>query len=368
MKKFWMISMLLIAALFVISCGDGGEEEGGESAACTEQGALRCSGDMVQKCDQETWKNFENCADAGKTCNAGKCEAAGGNDNTDTGSDNTDTGNPLNCAEIYQCMVDCGADQTCQQNCFDKGSSDGQTQVYALIQCLNTCSESSTTDEEFQNCATEQCANEIDNCEGFGGGAPADENYHSPYGSLSLNFSIDQIANASDGQTSQVGIATAAFATGTYGNGMTSVTPADAYLIQSMASYSVDAQYGNSIGIQQVPVYNNNGQGAGGNPVVILDIPEENAAVGVLNTSLMQGAQAMLYVVDINWNAAQPSITCFHAFGEGNVNITALGDYANHGNIALTGDITLYSPKNYMNYGDISGQFQQPLTICNPVQ
>ncbi|MBO4699948.1 hypothetical protein J5690_10155, partial [bacterium] len=153
------------------------------------------------------------------------------------------------------------------------------------------------------------------------------------------------------------------FATGTYGNGSASVTPADAYMIQSMASYSVDSQ-GNTIGIQQVPVYVQGQQGVGGNPVTILVIDEENAAVGSLNTSLFQGAQAMLYVVDVNWGTGY--LSCFHAFGEGTVNITSIGDYANHGGISLNGSVTLYSPKNYaQGTGDISADLG--VDVCDPV-
>lgn len=379
MKKFWMISMLLIAALFVVSCGDG--EEGGEGGndACTEQGALRCSGDMVQKCDQEVWKNFENCADAGKTCNAGKCEAAGDNgdttpdDGSDTAPDNGDTtpddgdtapAAGLNCGEIYQCMVNCGQDGNCQQDCYNNGSADGQTQIYALIECLNTCSDSTTTDDEFQECANNQCSTEISNCEGLGGGEAADTSYNSPYGTLTLNFSIDQIANDTDGQTSQVGIAQAAFANGTYGNGVMSVTPPDAYMIQSNAMYSVDAQYGNSISVQQIPVYVQGQQAVGGNPIVALSIYEEYAAIGTINSSIYQGAQAQLFVADVNWSTQQ--ISCIHAFGEGDINITNIGDYANHGGITFNGNITLYSPKNYNGNGDISAQLGVP--ACNVVQ
>ncbi len=371
--------MLLIAALFVVSCGDG-DDEGGDGegkAACTEQGAFRCSGDMLQKCDQEEWKNFENCA--GKTCNAeqGKCEEGnggneGGNEGdnggsteptTDPTTDPTTPESALTCSEMYMCMVDCGQDGACQQGCFDKGDSTSQAQINALIQCLNTCSESSATDDEFQECANSQCATEISNC-GLGGGEEPDTNYNSPYGSVSLNFSIDQIANASDGQQSQVGIAQAAFATGTYGNGAMSVTPADAYMIQTNASYNLSSQYGNSIDIQQIPVYVQGNQGVGGNPIVALSIPEEYAAVGTLNSSIYQGAQAQLFVADVNWSTSQ--ISCIHAFGEGDINITNLGDFANHGGIALNGNITLYSPKNYNGNGDISAQLGVP--VCNPVQ
>ena len=380
MKKFWMISMLLIAALFVISCGEG-EEEGGEGAACTTQGAFRCSGNFSQTCDQEAWKNFEQCTDD-KPCNAtsGKCEAKS-NNNTDPTTNPTDpTTNPTTdpttepttapdqsameaCAAIYQCFAQC-QDNDCANACVQNGDPAGQQVFMTMYNCWSNNCANASTNEEFTDCVIANCNAETEACGLRVAPVDGDSSYKSPYGSLNINFSVDQIANDSDGQQSTVGITQAAFATGTYGNGSTSVTPADAYMIQSMASYSVDAQYGNSVGVQQIPVYNNNGQGVGGNPVVIFVVDEENAAVGALNTSLYQGAQAMLYVVDVNWNSGQ--ISCFHAFGEGTVNITNIGDIANHGALSMNGSVTLHSPKNYDGNGDISSQLG--VTVCNPVQ
>ncbi|MBQ4438358.1 hypothetical protein II898_05740, partial [bacterium] len=59
-------------------------------------------------------------------------------------------------------------------------------------------------------------------------------------------------------------------------------------------------------------------------------------------------------------------ISCFHAFGEGTTNITSIGDIANHGDITLSGNITLYSTKNYNGAGDITSQLG--VTACSPVQ
>ena len=205
-----------------------------------------------------------------------------------------------------------------------------------------------------------------------------DNPYNSPYGSLTLNFSIDQIANDSDDQTSQTGATLAAFATGTYGNGLTSVTPADAYGIHSMAAYQTNSN-GNSVIIRQIPVYNQEGQGVGGNPLVILDIPEENAVTETFPVLFMEDSQLVqifkgeyflysdkpiLYVVDYDFNTLQ--ISCIHAFGEGSVTITNVGDIANHGALALNGEVTLYSPKNYKNTLDISSQLDIP--VCEPVE
>ena len=43
------------------------------------QGAFRCNGQLVQKCDQEEWKNYQQCNDD-ESCNAetGSCETNGG--------------------------------------------------------------------------------------------------------------------------------------------------------------------------------------------------------------------------------------------------------------------------------------------------
>ena len=267
------------------------------------------------------------------------------------------------CAEIYQCFAQC-QDNECAQACLDAGDPAGQDLFMTMYTCWSNNCANEQTQEGFTDCVINNCNAETEACGLRVKPEEGDSSYNAPYGSLQLQFSVDQIWNESDGQQSEVGTTQTAFATGTYGNGSASVTPADAYMIQTSAMYQTDAQYGNSVALQQIPVYVQGNQGVGGNPVIILSIDEENAAVGALNTSLYQGAQAMLYVVDVNWNAGQ--ISCFHAFGEGTVNITNVGDIANHGAIALNGNVSLYSPKNYDGNGDISSQLG--VTVCNPVQ
>ena len=81
MKKFWMISMLLIAAVFMVSCGGGDDEDGGATAggACPTPGAFSCENNIVLKCD-EVWQKLKQC-NADQKCNAvtGSCDAAGNN-------------------------------------------------------------------------------------------------------------------------------------------------------------------------------------------------------------------------------------------------------------------------------------------------
>ena len=396
MKKFWMISMLLLAALFVISCGEAEVEDATSDGNCTE-GQYRCDGQALKVCGSNGfWTLKEDCNGETPKCNAekGTCEAASENggdngDNNGNGGDNGNGGNneeptnptdPTNepttpnqdamqaCAAIYECFAQC-QDNNCATACVENGDPAGQEVFMTMYNCWSNNCASASTNEEFTDCVVANCNAETEACGLRVTPAEGDPSYNATYGSLSISFSVDQIANDSDAnnQQSTVGITQAAFATGTYGNGSTSVTPADAYMIQSMASYYEQSQNGQlykGIQVQQIPVYVQGNQGVGGNPLVILDIPEDSAAVGAIKTSLYQDGQAQLYVVDVNWSTSQ--ISCFHAFGEGTVNITNIGDIANHGALAINGNVTLYSPKNYDGNGDISSQLGVP--VCNPVQ
>lgn len=70
----------------------------------------------------------------------------------------------LNCGSIYNCIVDCGQDSNCQQGCMDKGSPEGQTQVSALMQCIQNSCASETTQDGWINCVNTNCSNELSNC------------------------------------------------------------------------------------------------------------------------------------------------------------------------------------------------------------
>ena len=96
MKKFWMISMLLIAALFVISCGDGGDEDTTNIAgsSCETEGAFNCENNIVLKCESSEWQKIKQCTDNQK-CNATKgiCETTGGNGENGSEGGNGEGGN-----------------------------------------------------------------------------------------------------------------------------------------------------------------------------------------------------------------------------------------------------------------------------------
>ena len=368
MKKFWMISMLLIAALFVISCGDGGEEEGGAGDACTEQGALRCSGDMVQKCDQETWKNFENCADAGKTCNAGKCEAQGGdntdtgndntdtgNDNTDTGSDNTDTGNDNTdtgsqggdtCIDIYECYNGC-QDQACVQACVDQGSATAQSQFVTMYNCwYDNCQGA----EDFTSCVSENCSAETEAC-GLALIKPGDETYPSPYGTAQINLSSNYILAQGEQAQAQNQITLGSFISGSFGTSGT-LTPAAQ---QSYYQTSLVTQQG----MTQFQTFQVNAlsQSNIAEPVIILATDASASAGTALYDVTDQDSVGMLIVASQIGTDAEGYITfgCYDALGAGELTITNIvAQTGSAGALEITGTINLYSPANYPNYGDIT--------------
>ncbi len=369
MKKFWMISMLLIAALFVISCGEGGDDEGGEggNTACTEQGAFRCNGDMLQKCDQEAWKNFENCE--GKTCNAetGKCEEKGGNDSGDTTPDNGDTtpdngdttpdngdtvppsGDAMQaCADIYQCFAQC-QDNACAQACVDNGDPAGQELFMTMYNCWsNNCASA----EDFTSCAKENCLNETEAC-GLSFGEEGNAAYPAPYGHLDININSTYILT-NETQIDQSMVNMSYFATGTFGtNGSTQPMGAQ-------GAYYYAALDQNAVQIAQTP-FANNGQTTL-NPAVFLVIGAD-VAPGNVTVGLTQDDAAQLFVVDLNGN----NISCYHAFGVGTLTVNTMNVAAGAaGNIAIVGSqIEIYSTENAPMYGgNITSQMGQGFLAC----
>ncbi len=373
MKKFWMISMLLIAALFVVSCG--GEDEGGDggnggnNSACTEQGAFRCNGDFSQKCDQEEWKNFEQCSTE-KPCNAttGKCEAKAegdtgdtGTDTTDTGSDTTDTGadttdtgdtgdttTSAGCEDIFMCMNNCGeSDQACAQACFDAGSATGQEDYYAWQQCFSAaCQNDPSVQCSVENCPTESAKCGLSYEEGNAA-------YPAPYGHLDINVNSTYIlTNETSLDQSMVNMTY--FATGTFG------TNGNVQPMGAQGAYYYAALQDDVVQIFQTP-FANNGQTAL-NPAVVLVI-NANAAPGNISVGLTQDDAAQLFVVDLNGN----SVGCYHAFAVGTLTVNTMNVAAGSaGNIAIVGSqIEIYSTENAPMYGgNITSQMGAGFSAC----
>lgn len=185
----------------------------------------------------------------------------------------------------------------------------------------------------------------------------ADSSYNTNYGFISLNFAFDGIGNADDSgfdsESYEYGYEQGdAYATGTYGNGSAAIAPANAYTFVNQANYYASD---NIIQITQNPVFFSDGSYVGGNPIVVMEINANQAAVGKMSVGLDDSNPVTLYVVEENWNTHQ--LKCIHAFAEGQINISKLGDLVYHGALELTGALQLYSPKNFHG-SDVSSVFR----------
>lgn len=176
--------------------------------------------------------------------------------------------------------------------------------------------------------------------------------YNTPYGSLTISFD-NMIGSEEDPSSSNE-----VFATGTYGNGIASIMPEYADNIETIAVVQDDKIY-----IQQTPIY---ADGAYGNPVVEFFLPVEQANVGFYNVNY-DGAVSLV-VAEVDWNTFDT--LCYHAFGEGQIEVSEANVNELFKVINFGGNVTLYSPKNY-KWADVSDAFLETFTetgvICDPV-
>ncbi len=318
--------------------------------------------DCTKSLSDENFRMMKNAAEEFvRTLANASGNGGGSGNNTEPTDPTTNPGNDLNCGEIYQCMVDCGSDGDCQQGCYDKGSANGKTQIMALIQCLNTCSESSATDDEFQECATSQCSSEISNCEGLGGGAAGDTSYASPYGSAQINISSTYIVTDADSQLGQEMVTMGSFISGNYGSSqIVPAAAAQSYYYTSM--YTEDGET-----MMQTAQYFTDSTGQNIlNPFVIA-ITNVEASVGSNYYGLLdQNGVGYIMLADVTVSGNSLNLSCYHAFSEGELTVQNLYAAAGSaGALAVSGTVNLYSPKNYANgYGDISDQLG--VTVCSP--
>ena len=180
---------------------------------------------------------------------------------------------------------------------------------------------------------------------------PADPNYNDTYGTLELNF--NESINTSGSNIENVLFN--AFAIGPYGNGEAYVSNSN---VASVAFY-YDESGSTGVAVEQLPYY-----GGSSGLWVELIIPEEFATVGEHTLSVLNEDSTLSPFRIFLFDSDGFSLSCYHAFGEGTINISEIGDIANNGSLTFTGHVTLYSPKNYHGL-DISYMLNSP--VCDPV-
>ena len=376
MKKFWMISMLLIAALFVVSCG--GDDEGGESGneGCETQGIFRCNGNVSQTCDQGFWKDYEQCTEE-KPCNTqGKCEAKnnneggnqggneggnqGGNEGGNEGGNNggneggNNGGNTGDsCADIFMCMNTCGDnDQACMQACYDNAGANAQQGYEDWYTCFSgACSGNQTAQCSVENCPSQSAA-----C-GITYAAP-NEAYPAPYGTMQVNVDATYILT-NETSLDQSMVTMSYFATGNLGN-TGSLQPAGA-----QGAYYYAMTNGSAVGIVQTP-FTNNGQ-TPLNPVVMMQFA--NISTGTVSVGLTQSDSVMIFIEETEGQ----NTTCYHGFAVGSLTISEVNLTAGAGgHIAITGaNLEIYNSENAPIYGgnitaDLNSP-EYPWVACSPL-
>jgi V8-like Glu-specific endopeptidase len=108
---------------------------------------------LDDKCSTATTDTaFQQCAESQCGNEVGACFGTGP---VGTGTDS--------CEAVYNCLVDC-SDNTCATACYSDGTAEAQTQIDAMLTCLDTNCANATTDTAYQQCAQQYCANEITAC------------------------------------------------------------------------------------------------------------------------------------------------------------------------------------------------------------
>ena len=253
-------------------------------------------------------------------------------------------------------MANCGQDGTCQQACLDNGDPAGQSTFMAMYNCWNDsgCFDAQT-DEDFSNCVVGNCYNETDACGLLTGtpADPADESYANPYGTAQINISSTYIVTDADSQLDQSMVTMGSFVSGNYGSSQIA-NPAAA---QSYYYTMMYTEQGETV-FQTIQYFTDNTGQNILNPMVIA-ITYADASVGSNYYGLLQQtAGGYIMLADVTVANNQLNLSCYHAFSEGEVTIQNISAAAGSaGALAVSGNVNLYSPKNYANgYGDISGQ------------
>ncbi len=94
MKKIFL-NFAFIAMFFVISCG-GSENDNAEGSICNE-GAYRCNGNILMRCEVGAWKNLQQC-DYGCNYSTGQCNSSSNGGSGSGGSSSSGGGSSSECS------------------------------------------------------------------------------------------------------------------------------------------------------------------------------------------------------------------------------------------------------------------------------
>lgn len=87
------------------------------------------------------------------------------------------------CEATYDCVIGCDTD-ACIEGCYASATPAATTQLDAMFTCLENRCSNATTDAAFQQCAQQQCSNEIDTCFGLTPVGTGNETCDAVYGCM----------------------------------------------------------------------------------------------------------------------------------------------------------------------------------------
>ena len=395
MKRILLVTVMVFAAIFIISCsGDEGAPSNEAGASCQNEGEETCSQDYSQIliCQDSSWQAKKACKlNFGQYCRqtaggAFSCTDSGdsGNstepttdptdstddettDSTDTEPNDTDPTNqepednepvddsedPVDdtdeptdtdnepeepvvqdietCADIFECMAQC-TDTACKTQCSKRGITDAQNDYYSWSQCKVDHNYNIAEILKDEDCKALMVA-----C-----GQVGDSTYGIPYGHAIVQTSIPYLYSA---DTESIAFANSAtnFITGTFGNSGNIVDPSS---IQGTFAYAILDSFTDTHE-NFVLLVQNYKDDITYNPIARMIITATEP--GTYTVGLGHNDKARLFISETNGS----QITCDHAFGFGSITISAISYSLGATTIAIDqSEIELYSYKNAPMYDD----------------
>ncbi|MBO4698338.1 hypothetical protein J5690_01840 [bacterium] len=413
MKKILLVTFMVFAAIFIISCsGDEGGPSNEAGASCQNEGEETCSQDYSQIliCQDSSWQAKKACKlNFGQYCRqtaggAFSCTDSGdsGNstepttdptdstddetsDSTDTEPNDTDPTNPTDDTEPVDDSEN-PADDTDPTDPTDDTDNEPEEPVVQdletcadIFECMAQCTDTACNNkcykrgktqaqndyfERNQMCPTYTELDDLKHCQELyvKCGIKGDESYGTPYGHAVINGSFPQIHEAGTNSFAQ-GTFTNSFVTGNFGSNGNIPDPT----APSDASFSI--AYLNQAGTLLIlhQTYNSNAV-TGKTPDVIFIIDAHSP--GTYSVGLGNKDNIQMYVSENTENEAD---ACDHGFGYGYLELSGAGlteTYTPGANtINIKGEVDIYSYKNAPMYigssntGDITNT---NLVACQP--
>ena len=231
-------------------------------------------------------------------------------------------------------------DNDCKSECFSNSTAAARTQYVDLQRCdmAHNC-------EGNYYCYWENCLEEEEIC-----GMKADtENYNIPYGEVEINGTFNYLHAEDTTEISYSHAIEGAFVTGTFGNNNTPIVDPSGQLL-SYAKIAPFKDVPEERNITLIQTYKNDGNTH--TPTVhfvttVTEPGEYTLGLGDWTT------EARIFISETDSTGER---TCDHAFGVGNVTISAISWATGTTTISVNGTATLYSYKASPHYGgDISG-------------